>query len=109
MALQKITADLSELPRKFGPDIPAGRVETGALQINDDWPGIYVRGDNAAWHAMQSDILLENYTNGKNNGIDRITLSGIKSLRNLLLSCNIRNISSTDNLDISDSVDDDGA
>ena len=25
-----------------------GRVETGALQINDDWPGLFVRGDDCA-------------------------------------------------------------
>lgn len=24
---------------------PEDRVETGALQINDDWPGLFIRGD----------------------------------------------------------------
>lgn len=23
-----------------------GRIETGALQINDDWPGVFIRGDD---------------------------------------------------------------
>jgi hypothetical protein len=27
------------------PDLP--RVETGAVQFGDDWPGLFVRGDNA--------------------------------------------------------------
>jgi hypothetical protein len=27
------------------PDMP--RVETGALQFGDDWPGLFIRGDNA--------------------------------------------------------------
>lgn len=25
----------------------AGRVETGAVRFDDDWPGLFVRGDNA--------------------------------------------------------------
>ena len=28
-----------------------GRVETGPLQINDDWPGIFVRGDDCVFLA----------------------------------------------------------
>ncbi|HEV3438751.1 MAG TPA: hypothetical protein VG122_15405 [Gemmata sp.] len=27
------------------PDVP--RVETGAVQFGDDWPGLFIRGDNA--------------------------------------------------------------
>ena len=27
--------------------LPSQRVETGPLQINDDWPGIFIRGDSA--------------------------------------------------------------
>jgi hypothetical protein len=30
-----------------------GRVETGAVQFGDDWPGLFIRGDNAGWMAMQ--------------------------------------------------------
>lgn len=26
--------------------VVASRIETGALQINDDWPGLFIRGDN---------------------------------------------------------------
>jgi hypothetical protein len=28
------------------------RVETGPLQFGDDWPGLFIRGDNAAYYAM---------------------------------------------------------
>lgn len=28
-----------------------GRIETGALQFGDDWPGIFIRGDNAMFMA----------------------------------------------------------
>lgn len=86
--MQKITADLSELPRNFGPDIIASRVETGALQINDDWPLVAIRGDNAAWFAMHLDLAIkqlkaldiDNFTNATN-------LSMLESLSELLKSC----------------------
>lgn len=28
------------------------RVETGAVQFGDDWPGLFIRGDNAFYYAM---------------------------------------------------------
>lgn len=105
MTLQTITADLSELPRQFGPDVPAGRVETGTLQINDDWPGVFIRGDNAAWYAMQLDLLL-NMINTKvdtqSSIHDQILIGSVMSIRDLLLSCNIRNF-----VTVSDDVLDD--
>ena len=86
--MQKITADLSELPRNIAPDIIASRVETGALQINDDWPMLAIRGDNAAWFAMQLDIAIEKLEKlPDQNFSDTITLSGLKSLSELLKSC----------------------
>jgi len=30
------------------------RVETGAIQFGDDWPGLFIRGDNA--HALMISI-----------------------------------------------------
>lgn len=26
------------------------RVETGPVQFGDDWPGVFIRGDDAAWY-----------------------------------------------------------
>ena len=34
-----------------------GRVETGMLQIDDDWPGLFIRGDDC----MQLKFLIEDY------------------------------------------------
>lgn len=34
------------------------RVETGPVQFGDDWPGAFIRGDNAGWYAMQVGMLL---------------------------------------------------
>ena len=91
--MQKITADLSELPRNFGPDIIASRVETGPLQINDDWPMVAIRGDNAAWYAMQLDIAINKLSEMSLEDTDfggTILISSLKSLSELFKSCLIK-------------------
>lgn len=35
------------------PPLPSGRPETGPMQFGDDWPGIFIRGDNALFFARQ--------------------------------------------------------
>ena len=35
------------------------RVETGPAQFGDDWPGIFIRGDNAAFYALHLKRLLD--------------------------------------------------
>lgn len=35
------------------PAVEGGRVETGPVQFGDDWPGIFIRGDNAFGYAME--------------------------------------------------------
>lgn len=40
------------------PDVK-DRIETGALQINNDWPGLFIRGDDALYLATCIDGLLE--------------------------------------------------
>jgi len=98
--MQKITADLSELPRQFGPDIVAGRVETGPLVINDDWPGVFIRGDNAAWYAMQLNILMSNLP----DTIDVFTRSSINGLISTLESCLVKSNINQDTDNFDDSV-----
>jgi hypothetical protein len=34
------------------------RVETGPIQIGDDWPGVFIRGDNAIYYRMCLEALL---------------------------------------------------
>jgi hypothetical protein len=38
---------MSEI-RKIDVELES-RVETGPVQFGDDWPGIFIRGDNAMW------------------------------------------------------------
>lgn len=34
------------------PPLPSGsRPETGPMQFGDDWPGVFIRGDNALYDA----------------------------------------------------------
>ena len=37
----------------------SGRVPTGALQLQDDWPGLFIRGDEALWLMHQIRYLAE--------------------------------------------------
>jgi hypothetical protein len=53
----KITADLGD----------ARRVETGGLQINGDWPGLFIRGDDAAYLLTCIDNLMENMSTDEKN------------------------------------------
>lgn len=72
-------AAIARLPHE-GP-----RVETGPLQIGDDWPGIFIRGDNAMHYAMRLSIALD-------HGIDCDPLNKaiLASLARLLASCAVR-------------------
>lgn len=60
------------------------RVETGAIQFGDDWPGVFIRGDNAFGYAMS---LLEVLRHG--NPGSYINGLKIKALLKLMLCCNI--------------------
>jgi hypothetical protein len=86
--MQTITADLSKLPSPSKDELPAGRVETGALQINGDWPGIYIRGDDALYYAMQLSRVL-GQLDPASELVDIITVSSLKSLVDTLRSCAI--------------------
>lgn len=59
------------------------RIETGPLQINNDWPGVFIRGDNAIYYSM----LLEKIINKQD--LDFIDLINIKNLKDLLFSCSV--------------------
>lgn len=59
----------------------AGRVETGVVQFDDDWPGVFIRGDNALMGYLPA---LKRLLNGDATRIDVVTLEG---LERLLASC----------------------
>lgn len=91
MTIQKIKADLSEIPCPFGNQPHGQRVETGALQINDDWPGVFLRGDNAMYYSMQLAKAAEILKNQlkDSNSIDIFMPHALEELANLLSSSRI--------------------
>ncbi len=63
------------------------RAETGPMEFDQDWPGIFIRGDNAFAYAMYLRAVLE--ADGSQPGIDYIARANVEALIELLESCNI--------------------
>lgn len=59
------------------------RVETGPTQFGDDWPGVFIRGDNAAYY----EILAR--TAAKDEKLDPLTQMALDTLAELLGSSNL--------------------
>jgi hypothetical protein len=89
--MQHITANLEKLPRIFSSEVIASRVETGALQINDDWPLTVIRGDHSAWYAMQIGIILDFLKTDNLNYQQKLdvnyAVNSLEILKDLLLEC----------------------
>lgn len=49
------------------------RVETGVVQFGEDWPGVFIRGDNAAMYALALSNLIE----GKAEPLDKAYVGGL--------------------------------
>lgn len=64
------------------PQPEGRRVETGAVQFGDDWPGMFIRGDRACYLAMQIR-LLERILEVKGVSLDFSEQLPLKSLRSL--------------------------
>lgn len=70
------------------PDGFDGRVETGPVQFGEDWPGTFIRGDNAAWYAMSIQMILERLGDQMSPIMERVPL---ENLMRDLASSNLRN------------------
>lgn len=70
---------MRRLPR---PQDGLGRVEDGAIQFGDDWPGTFLRGDTSRGYAVYIGALFEEYP-------DIPTFPGdqLRELRDLLNEC----------------------
>jgi hypothetical protein len=60
------------------------RAETGVMQFDNDWPGIFIRGDNAGILAMYLREVLAS------SQADPITQLQVEGLASLLASCDVR-------------------
>lgn len=63
------------------------RIETGAIQFGDDWPGIFIRGDNALHFGVTLHTLFDVIEHNDIEQIDPITCVILKGLADLLMSC----------------------
>lgn len=64
------------------PALESGRPETGPMQFGDDWPGVFIRGDNALFDARAVDAALMFVPE------DRWDIKAmLRGLRDTLLSC----------------------
>lgn len=45
------------------------RVETGAIQFNEDWPGIFMRGDQCGYFSMQLKSIKKSIEKGEQVGL----------------------------------------
>lgn len=61
------------------------RAETGPMQFGDDWPGIFIRGDNALWMSAMLETIIPMIPEDK--WVERSSLDSIKEL---LRSCGVR-------------------
>lgn len=67
------------------------RAETGPLRFGDDWPGVFIRGDNAAHYAHALDVVLA-YLDKQPVGdgeLSPIMVEVVRGLQSDLLSCDI--------------------
>ncbi len=59
------------------------RIETGVTAADGDWPGIFIRGDNAIAYSMQLRAVLRRIEGDKATPLP----SQVRSLMSLLESC----------------------
>lgn len=65
------------------------RIETGPIQFGDDWPGLFIRGDNAIGYALQLQLLLDVLATDPAPELV-IAVAVLRGLLSDLESCNVR-------------------
>jgi hypothetical protein len=68
-----------------GPD---PRIESGSISFGDDWPGLFLRGDDAMGYAIQLQYILDVVDE---DDIDAISLHIVRALLHHLKSVDFRN------------------
>lgn len=72
-------------------DHTGDRVETGPTQFGDDWPGVFIRGDNAMAYATILEMFLEDMKDSAPaTDTAHINRTVVQSLANMLRSCIVR-------------------
>lgn len=66
------------------------RTETGVVQHSGDWPGIFIRGDNALALSVYLDNILDQIETGNQDQIDTVSLYILRGHAQLLKSCLVK-------------------
>jgi hypothetical protein len=75
----KTNSKILQIPLPGG----SGRAPTGAIQFQDDWPGLFVRGDNAI--KLRSAIrILHRHLGDHNEAAVRIVLSELAGFAEII-------------------------
>ncbi len=96
--IQKLTVDLSQIPCPFNLYEQAERVETGPVQFNEDWPGVFIRGDNAGWLALCLEQYMTAIEKGEKPGA--FDEAALKELLFLLRGSHISNTIDDNDTDV---------
>ncbi len=67
------------------------RVETGVTQFGDDWPGIFIRGDNAFNYSLWLNIAIQKRQETPDDSY-QYDVKVLEGLLSLLRSCDVREI-----------------
>jgi hypothetical protein len=80
---------MSKSVQRIPFDNKTGRVETGAVQFGEDWPGLFIRGDNAFALAINVQALLEWYNelpeHVKGEFMVSQAISGLRSFQQIIM------------------------
>ena len=78
--------DLRKYPN---PNPDGSRMETGPVQFGDDWPGVFIRGDQACWAGRMLSLLIEHDL--LKDEVDVISKMTIEGIADMLSSCHASN------------------
>ncbi len=56
------------------------RIETGVIKFDDDWPGVFIRGDDAFAFAMALEGLVKEMTGSDSFGFETRIIDGLLQL-----------------------------
>lgn len=71
-------------------ELPSGmqRVESGPVQFNQDWPGVFIRGDHCLYYQFELTKMIEELEDTPNKDLSTcIRLNLLTSLRDTLATC----------------------
>lgn len=65
-----------------------GRVESGTVQFNKDWPGTFIRGDDCCYYNLELLQIIEEMEAKKDRSFSSmLRLNALKALQELLSGC----------------------